>query len=401
MPTLDLRDKVTIGIPVYNEVRFIRETLESAIIQGVTVIVSDNASTDGTSEICREYANKGLIQYIRHPENQGAWRNFMFLTEKATTPYFMCLGGHDVLAIQYVSSLLAVLEPKEDYLLCASNYYNLIDVEGHVVRKVRMFKHGFCLRSSNAFIRTSYYLITDVFNAVFQGLYRLATLKEYFFKHKNEDICGGVDAILIARLLAKGKIYCSDTIPCGYAVREVRDEESFCVMMQRQQNALCATNEFNPNSLDNFIGAYIKQQIDALGNWCGISYVNRRLKTYIHNKIKKKILLRLLVDEIKLYADGKQDIGELKKQLKLREEAMNVRIPSSVFWDWVSVVCLSPFLKGIVSGQTTLTTYLEVRRDLEQRGLQIPFLRRLKWYLKYVIKWLLCPTTRRQAEQEE
>ena len=59
-------DKVLIAIPVYNEARFIKETIESALAQGTQILVSDNASMDGTSEICQEYAKKGDISYIRH-----------------------------------------------------------------------------------------------------------------------------------------------------------------------------------------------------------------------------------------------------------------------------------------------------------------------------------------------
>jgi glycosyltransferase involved in cell wall biosynthesis len=381
MSTLNLRSKVTIGIPVYNEVRFIRETLESAIIQNATVVVSDNASTDGTSEICQEYADRGLIQYIRHPENQGAWRNFMYLAEIAVTPYFMWLGGHDILAARYVNSLLEVIESTKDYLLCASNYYNLIDIEGYIVQKVHIFEHSIRLRSPNSFIRTSYYLTTDVFNAIFQGLYKLTTLKEILHEYKDQEISGGFDVILIARLLLKGKAYCSDAIPLGYSVREVRGEESFYAMMQRQKDAIKSVI-----GIDDFIEIYIKKQVDALGDFCEVSYINCILKKYIHNKIKKKILLRLLIEDIKLYADGKQNIEELKKQLKLKEEKINVHIFSFVFWDWVSVICLYPFVKKMEFREITLTTYLEIRRNFEQRGLRMPLSRCLKWHLKYIMK---------------
>ena len=54
--------QVSIGMPVYNGDQYIREALDSLLAQTFTdfeLIISDNASTDRTSEICREYARDG------------------------------------------------------------------------------------------------------------------------------------------------------------------------------------------------------------------------------------------------------------------------------------------------------------------------------------------------------
>jgi len=71
-----IRPKVTIGLPVYNGEKFIRKNLDSLLSQSYPyfeLIISDNASTDSTSSICKEYEKKDKrIRYIRQKKNMGA-----------------------------------------------------------------------------------------------------------------------------------------------------------------------------------------------------------------------------------------------------------------------------------------------------------------------------------------
>ena len=61
--------RVTIGVPVYDGERFIRATLDSLLAQTFTdfeLIITDNASTDGTEAIGREYVAKDhRVSYFR------------------------------------------------------------------------------------------------------------------------------------------------------------------------------------------------------------------------------------------------------------------------------------------------------------------------------------------------
>ena len=89
---------LTIGIPTYNEEKYIKQTILSCIDQAGVVVVSDNASTDGTEKICRELAEKyPNLLYVRQQENIGEIANFNFVLNKATSKYFMWCGGHDYL----------------------------------------------------------------------------------------------------------------------------------------------------------------------------------------------------------------------------------------------------------------------------------------------------------------
>ena len=77
--------KVSIGLPVYNGGEFIRAAIESILAQtfpDFELNISDNASTDETEAICRDYAAQDQrIRYVRQSTNLGAGANFKFVFE--------------------------------------------------------------------------------------------------------------------------------------------------------------------------------------------------------------------------------------------------------------------------------------------------------------------------------
>src|SRR5688572_3563508 len=70
---------VSIGLAVYNGEKYLREAIDSILAQTFTdyeLIISDNASTDSTPEICQEYAARDLrIRYHRNATNIGGANN--------------------------------------------------------------------------------------------------------------------------------------------------------------------------------------------------------------------------------------------------------------------------------------------------------------------------------------
>lgn len=66
---------ISIGLPVYNGERHIRQALDSLLAQNYgdfELIISDNASTDETQQICLEYAARDeRIRYYRNERDMG------------------------------------------------------------------------------------------------------------------------------------------------------------------------------------------------------------------------------------------------------------------------------------------------------------------------------------------
>jgi glycosyltransferase involved in cell wall biosynthesis len=104
---------VSIGMPVYNGEKYICEALDSLLNQShadFELIISDNASTDATEEICRKYAAKDLrIRYIRQSENRGILANFQFVLDEARGEYFMWAAADDAWDVNWIDELLGVI----------------------------------------------------------------------------------------------------------------------------------------------------------------------------------------------------------------------------------------------------------------------------------------------------
>ena len=84
---------VSIGMPVYNGEKFIRKCIESILDQtnrNFELIISDNASTDSTREICEKFAKQdNRIRYFRQESNIGIHKNFNFVLKQAKNAIFV------------------------------------------------------------------------------------------------------------------------------------------------------------------------------------------------------------------------------------------------------------------------------------------------------------------------
>lgn len=106
--------RVTVGIPVYNGAPMLRECLDSLLAQSYQdfiIVIADNASTDGTPDICAEYAARdSRIKIIRHSENMGALENFKHVLATATTEFFMWRADDDYSDNNFIEELVKTLD---------------------------------------------------------------------------------------------------------------------------------------------------------------------------------------------------------------------------------------------------------------------------------------------------
>lgn len=128
--------KVSIGMPVYNDKSFLKEALDSILSQTYTnfeLIISDDFSTDGSTDTCIEYAEKDKrIRYIRQVKNIGISKNMEFLLKEAVGEYFMWAANDDLWNEDFVLILKNILERNAD-AACAFTAYNQIDERGIVL----------------------------------------------------------------------------------------------------------------------------------------------------------------------------------------------------------------------------------------------------------------------------
>ena len=88
----DDRPLVSIGMPVFNGDRYLEKALDSILEQTLDdfeLVICDNASTDRTGEICRDYAARDRrIRYLRDDTNIGAHPNYNRTFAEARGRYF-------------------------------------------------------------------------------------------------------------------------------------------------------------------------------------------------------------------------------------------------------------------------------------------------------------------------
>lgn len=113
---------VSIGMPLYNEERYLCQTLDSLISQdydNFELIISDNASVDSTPQICQEYAAKDArLHYHRNETNIGASANFKRVFQLSQGDYFVWVAGHDLWHSTFLSRCLETLLPDDSIVLC-------------------------------------------------------------------------------------------------------------------------------------------------------------------------------------------------------------------------------------------------------------------------------------------
>ncbi len=113
--------RVSIGLPVYNGEKHLRQTLDSLLEQDFSdfeIIISDNGSCDGTQKICQEYASKdGRIKYKRHDVNRGAAWNFNYVFEQGLAPYFMWAAHDDYWHPSYLHACLEAFKDSDNAVL--------------------------------------------------------------------------------------------------------------------------------------------------------------------------------------------------------------------------------------------------------------------------------------------
>jgi len=123
---------VTIGIPVYNEERFLEKTILAAINQtfsDLEIVISDNASTDGSAEIIKKYQRiDNRIKPILKATNEGPGANFSTLVAHTKSKYFVLLGAHDIFLPDYIEKAVTFLESNPDYVM-AYPHSNFIDAD--------------------------------------------------------------------------------------------------------------------------------------------------------------------------------------------------------------------------------------------------------------------------------
>ena len=126
--------KVSVGLPVYNGGKYLSIAIDSLLTQDYgdfELIVSDNASTDTTKEICVKFAAKDQrVRYYRNETNIGAMGNFNRVFALARGELFKWATHDDVHLPGYLRRCVDVLERAPSTVVLVAPRTEIIDAEG-------------------------------------------------------------------------------------------------------------------------------------------------------------------------------------------------------------------------------------------------------------------------------
>lgn len=150
---------VSICLPVYNGERYLHEVLSSIRTQtfdDYELIISDNASTDRTQEICVASSRSDpRVKYFRANANHGLAWNWNRAFELATGVYLVWICHDDRMEPDYIRQCVEVLAADKETILCFTNHH-YIDAEGTVIEHVNLPDTGAADTPSERFQQVLY-----------------------------------------------------------------------------------------------------------------------------------------------------------------------------------------------------------------------------------------------------
>ena len=191
---------VSICIPTYQRAATLARALDSALAQThprLEVVISDNASGDGTAELCRAVAAADArVRYLRQERNLGPTANFNALFAACRGDYVLMLADDDWLDPGYVAACLAALraDPGAALIAGVARYWR----DGHYAFPGVVHEH----RQSDPAARVLAYLTAVDDNGVFYGLVPRALLER---ARPLPNVLGN-DWLHVARIAGQGGI---------------------------------------------------------------------------------------------------------------------------------------------------------------------------------------------------
>ncbi len=199
---------VSIGIPTYNQGRYIGKAIESIINQSfeeIEIIISNNSSNDNTDNICREYAAKDRrINYYLQDKNIGPIRNFDFVLSKATGDYFFWAASDDFFSNNWIEMLLPNFGA--DTILSVGKIVNIAE-DNKVIREWDTKDY----LDTNRVIRSlKYYLSNSMEGNYVHGIFRTEYLRMAGGMKRYGWAWPITDRMLIYHVIQDGKIKTSN-----------------------------------------------------------------------------------------------------------------------------------------------------------------------------------------------
>ena len=194
---------VSIGLPVYNGGAFLAQTVDSILSQTFSdfeLIISDNASTDGSREIGEAYARKdSRVQVVKSEVNCGASWNYKRVFELARGQYFRWNSADDLVAPDFLACCVEALDQNPGAILC----YPKTTLIGSSGETLELYEDNLNLQDVSPVERYKEAVRRIGLTNVIYGLMRTDVLR----RTRLMGAFPGADLVFVAELALFGKFY--------------------------------------------------------------------------------------------------------------------------------------------------------------------------------------------------
>ncbi|MRX45683.1 glycosyltransferase family 2 protein [Pedobacter puniceum] len=136
--------KVSVIIPTYNRSSYLKEAIESILSQSFKdfeIIITDNASTDNTEEIVKNFTDK-RIKYFQNQENLGVVENHNIALRHCCGEYIHIFSDDDIMLPDCLSKKIEIINNNDDISLIHSDI-SIINSDGLIVNKEHWNKNRY------------------------------------------------------------------------------------------------------------------------------------------------------------------------------------------------------------------------------------------------------------------
>lgn len=247
------KPRVSVGMPVYNRDKYVAASIEAHLNQTYSdfeLVITDNASTDRSDEICRSYAAKdSRVKYYRNPQNLGAAGNYNRCFELSVGEYFRWTPSDDLVSPNLLERAVEVLD-QDPTVFVAYPKTKLIDGEGNITGEFDERLH----------------LMEDRPSERWKGVQKNLRLGNLHYGLNRADLFrktgllrnyNGGDFPLIAEMALYGKFY---EIPDAFFYRRMHEEASSALKNSSDVMAFYDPKKRDKLFLQNWVhlGAHIR-----------------------------------------------------------------------------------------------------------------------------------------------
>lgn len=244
--------RVSICLPVFNGARHVRAAIESILLQSFDdfeLVISDNASTDGTREICLAATEQDdRVHYCRAEINRGLAWNFNHAFKQARGNYLAWIGHDDIMARSYIQRCVEALDRSPECVLCFSNA-NYIDDTGLVITPVELQNPGESKFPSDRFAKILYDDLCDPICGVMRT--------EVLLQTRLHGPYADSDRVLLAELGMRGQ-FCF--LPDRLYSRRMHELQTTALYNDRWERSLV----FDPSKAGRPIYPWIRELTDLI-----------------------------------------------------------------------------------------------------------------------------------------